>query len=478
MPMDFFDWLFWGLLYFAAVLSAGHALLYKRDPRSALGWIVACLLLPGGFCLYWLLGVNRIRTRARGWQASGQGTEWIRAKSGCEIISPDQIPSFPASNLSVLLSLSNAITRRPLVSGNRLEPFFTAAETFSAMLKAIAKARKSVFLSTYIFGTDAIGRQFIDELKKAAERGVDVRVLVDALGEYYSLPTTRRLFRGSKVRHARFLPPFSSFVPAHLHLRNHRKLLIVDGETGFSGGMNIGKSLLSSHLTSEDASDLHFRVRGPVVGQLQSAFLEDWQFVTREPAPEPCFPPPLEDGEAFCRGISAGPNEDFEKLRWLLDGCLNSAGQRVRIMTPYFIPSRDLIASINSAVLRGVKVDIILPGKNNLPYVHWASRAMLWELLEYGTKIYYRPPPFSHTKLLLVDNFFAMIGSANLDTRSLRLNFEFNLEVFDPQLVKTLVDHFNTVLRMSRQVTLEEVDGRPLPIKMRDSFFKLFSPYL
>ena len=477
--MEFFEWLFWGLLYFAAILSAGHALLYKRDPRSALGWIVVCLAFPGvGFCFYWLLGVNRIRTRARGWQASGRGIEWIPSRSGCEIKSPDQIPSFPASNLSVLLNLSDAITRRPLVSGNHLEPFFTAFETFSAMLKVIEKAQKSVFLSTYIFGTDAIGRQFIDVLKKAAERGVDVRVLVDALGEYYSLPTTKRLFRGSKVKFARFLPAFSSLVPAHLHLRNHRKMLIVDGEIGFAGGMNIGKSLLSAHLTSEEASDLHFRVRGPVVGQIQDAFLEDWQFVTQEPAPAPCYPPPLEDGEAFCRGISAGPNEDFEKLRWLLDGCLNSARQRVRIMTPYFIPSRDLISSINSAVLRGVKVEIILPAKNNLPYVHWASRAMLWELLEYGTKIYYRPPPFSHTKLLLVDNFFALIGSANLDTRSLRLNFEFNVEVFDPQLVKTLIDHFNTVLRTSRQVTLKEVDSRQLPIKMRDSFFKLFSPYL
>jgi cardiolipin synthase len=477
--MDFFDGLFWGLLYFAAILSAGHALLNKRDPRSALGWIVVCLAFPGvGFCLYWLLGVNRIRTQARGWQASGRGIEWIRTRSGNEVKSPDQIPSFPASNLSVLLDLSDAITRRPLVSGNRLEPLLTASETFEAMLKAITKARKSIYLSTYIFGTDSIGRQFIDELKKAAERGVDVRVLVDALGEYYSLPTTKRLFRRSKVKFARFLPPFSSLVPAHLHLRNHRKMLIVDGEIGFAGGMNIGKSFLSSHLTSQEASDLHFRVRGPVVGQIQDAFLEDWQFVTQEAVPEPYYPPPLEDGEAFCRGISAGPNEDFEKLRWLLDGCLNSASQRVRIMTPYFIPSRDLVASINSAVLRGVKVEIILPGKNNLPYVHWASRAMLWELLEYGAKIYYRPPPFSHSKLLLVDNFFALIGSANLDTRSLRLNFEFNLEVFDPQLVKSLVDHFNTVLHISRQVTLEEVDSRPLPIKMRDSFCKLFSPYL
>ncbi|NLC71674.1 MAG: cardiolipin synthase [Desulfuromonadaceae bacterium] len=479
MLLHHLNWLFGLLLLMAGFFSAGHALLYRRDPRAALVWILICLFIPGiGFSLYWLLGVNRIRTRARSWQTSGRGMQWLTPASRHFVISADPVPPFPAENLAALLHLSNAITRRPLTAGNRLRPLINGNEIFPAMLQAIAKAEESIFLSTYIFGSDRIGRRFINELGAAAQRGVDVRVLVDALGERYALPSARSLLNRAGVRTVRFLPPFTSWGMFHLHLRNHRKLLTVDRRIGFTGGINIGRSWLSSKIDRGDVIDLHFQAEGPVVGQIEDTFLEDWHFATGEEVSTRPHSPPLEDCTAYCRGISAGPNEDFEKLRWLMVGALDCARQRVRIMTPYFIPDRDLISSINSAALRGVKVEIILPGRSNLPYVHWATRAYLWELLEYGTRIYYRPPPFAHNKLLLVDTFFALVGSANLDPRSLRLNFEFNVEVFDPETVKILSEHFEQTRRNSRQVTLEEVDGRPLPVRLRDSFCKLFSPFL
>jgi len=481
MFFHYLSWIFGILLIVAALFSAGHALLYRRDPRAALVWILICLFLPGiGFGLYWLLGVNRIRTRARNWQTSGRGMQWLTPASRQRhfILSSDPVPPFPAENLGALLNLSNAITRRPLTAGNRLKPLINGSETFPAMLRAIARAEKRVFLSTYIFGSDKTGRLFVDELAAAVRRGVDVRVLIDALGERYSFPSARVLLNRTGVRTARFLPPFSSWGVFHLHLRNHRKLLAVDGRTGFTGGINIGRSWLSSKLDRGDVLDLHFQTEGPIVGQIEDTFLEDWHFATGEEVCTQPHPAPMEHNGAFCRGISAGPNEDFEKLRWLVVGALDCARQRVRIMTPYFIPDRDLLSSINSAALRGVKVEIILPGQSNLPYVHWATRAYLWELLDYGARIYYRPPPFAHGKLLLVDTFFALVGSANLDPRSLRLNFEFNLEIFDPQTVKILAEHFELVRRISHQVTLDEMDSRSLPVRLRDSFCKLFSPYL
>jgi cardiolipin synthase len=147
-------------------------------------------------------------------------------------------------------------------------------------------------------------------------------------------------------------------------------------------------------------------------------------------------------------------------------------------MTPYLIPDRSLITAINAAALRGVTVEIMLPEKNNLPYVAWATRAYLWELLQYGTRIYYQPSPFVHSKFLLVDDAYALVGSANLDPRSLRLNFEFCLEVYDRRLNDTLARHFDTLHVLSREVSKEELDVRPLPLKLRDAFAKLFSPYL
>ena len=471
--------LFWGLLALAGVLSAGHALLNKRDPRAALGWVVLCLVLPGvGAFLYWLLGVNRIRTLARDWQARGMGMHG-RQPDFCLWVADmaAELP-FRAENYAAQLSLADAVTRRPLLQGNRVRPLHNGEEAYPAMLEAIEAAHSSVCLSTYIFDSDRTGRRFVEALRAAAARGVDVRVLVDAMGERYSFPPARRLLRRSGVRIARFLPPSLSERGIHINLRNHRKLLIVDGLVGFTGGMNIGDRHLANKNNPRRVVDIHFRVEGPVVGQMQEAFFEDWQFTTGEPVAGIDYPDAVPGAEAFCRGISDGPNEDFEQLTWLLVGALNCARRRVRIMTPYLIPDRSLITAINAAALRGVTVEIMLPEKNNLPYVAWATRAYLWELLQYGTRIYYQPSPFVHSKFLLVDDAYALVGSANLDPRSLRLNFEFCLEVYDRRLNDTLARHFDTLHGLSREVSKEELDVRPLPLKLRDAFAKLFSPYL
>lgn len=472
-------YIFGSVLTCAAFLSAGHALLHKRDPRAALGWIVVCLALPGiGMGLYWLLGVNRIRTRARDWQTRGKGMRWLEPSFCAWSSQMPQAPAFRAEKFASLLNLADVVTRRPLLPGNRVVPLYNGEEAYPAMLEAIDEASTSIHLSTYIFDSNATGRRFAEALTAAAVRGLDVRILVDALGECYSFPRARHLFRESKVRIVRFLPPSFSRRGIHLNLRNHRKLLIVDGKTGFTGGMNIG----DRHLVGQDrprwVADIHFRIAGPVVGQMQEAFLEDWHFATGETFSRVICPSPVSGGQALCRGISAGPNEDFEELTWIVVGALNCARRRIRIMTPYFIPDRALISAINAASLRGVEVEIILPGRNNLPYVAWATQAYLWEFLQYGTRIYYQPPPFVHSKFLLADEHYALVGSANLDPRSLRLNFEFNLEVFDKELTDNLGRHFDKVRGHSRQVSLADVDGRPLPQKLRDSFSKLFSPFL
>lgn len=460
-------------------LSAGHALLNKRDPRAALGWVVFCLVFPGvGAAFYWLLGVNRIRTLARDWQARGMGMHGRpvdRALGSADLVSarPDGV-----ENYATLLNLVDAVTRRPLLPGNRVVPLHNGEEAYPVMLAAIDGAQSSICLSTYIFDSDKSGQRFVEALRSAAARGVAVRVLVDALGERYSFPPARRLLRRSAVRIARFLPPSFTERGIHLNLRNHRKLLIVDGNIGFTGGMNIGDRHLAHTSNPHRVVDIHFRIEGPVVGQMLQAFYEDWQFTTGEAVDQIVCPLAANESMAFCRGISDGPNEDFDQLNWLLVGALNSARSRVRIMTPYFIPDRPLITVINAAVLRGVEVEIMLPEKNNLPFVAWASRAYLWELLQYGTHIYYQPPPFAHSKFLLVDDIYALIGSANLDPRSLRLNFEFCLEVYDGGLNAALSRHFEALRVKSQKVSLEDMDSRPLAHKLRDSFVKLFSPYL
>jgi len=206
--------------------------------------------------------------------------------------------------------------------------------------------------------------------------------------------------------------------------------------------------------------------------------MEDWHFATGEAVGTRAYPDPLPDGAALCRGVSAGPNEDYEKLLWIVTGALNCARSRVCIMTPYFVPDTTMITALCSAALRGVKVEIILPQENNLPFVAGASRANHAELLRYGIKIMYQPGCFVHSKLILMDDNYALVGSANMDARSLQLNFEFNLEIYDSELNQALRTHFAAARAAARNVELEELESQFLLTKLSDRFLRLFSPFL
>jgi cardiolipin synthase len=304
-------------------------------------------------------------------------------------------------------------------------------------------------------------------------------VLIDAMGIRYSLPTILRALRREGVQYARFLP---SFVPWHLmsmNLRTHRKILVADGRVGFTGGMNIRVGHCLQRRPSSPVQDIQFRVRGPVVTHLQESFADDWRFMTGESLRGEAWFPKLERvGPALSRGVSDGPDEDFENLRWTLLGALAIARYSVRIMTPYFLPDPAVVSALNLAALRGVQVDIILPAKSNLPFVQWASQAMWWQVLSHGCRLWLTPPPFDHSKLMLVDGCWVLLGSANWDARSLRLNFEFNLECYDAELARRLEDLIEKKRKPAYQMTLEEIDDRSLPVRLRDGLARLLTPYL
>lgn len=459
------------------LIASAHVILRKRDPRAATSWVGFIWLVPGlGVLFYAAFGVNRIRRRAIALRRGPSGltsTGTLRAR-------PPQAELADAHpGLLGLARLGERLGRRSLVAGNRIAPLRNGDEAYPAMLAAIEDATASVCLSSFIFAADAIGRRFVDALAAATRRGVAVRVLVDAAGARYSWPPIHRVLRHAGVRVARFLPITTGRGLAFFNLRNHRKILVVDGRVAFSGGINIRDRHVLGAGPRAATRDVHFRIAGPVVGQVQGAFAEDWAFVTREVLDGPAWFPPLVDGgPTTARVLTGGPDDDFDVTRHVLLGALAAATESVAIVTPYFLPDQAMIAALAGTALRGVRVDIVLPAHGNIPLVRWATPALLWQVLAPGCRVFLSPAPFDHAKLLVVDGAWTMFGSTNWDPRSLRLNFELDVECYDPVLAAAVGELVAERRGESREVTLAEVDGRPLPVRLRDGVARLASPYL
>ena len=457
-----------------ALVASGHVVLHKRDVRAALGWVGFIWLAPViGAAAYLFFGVNRIRRRAQALRLPD-----VRARIPEDLRPPPPALPLDAAHLRPLVALADGVVRRPLVAGNAVTLLPGGDVAYPAMVEAIDRAERSVTFCTYIFDGGRAGDAFASALTRAHGRGVRVRVLIDGVGVRYSWPPMHRRLRRAGVRTELFLPRFTPGWLPFMNLRNHRKVLVVDGKVGFTGGMNVRDDFLASSGLGP-SMDLQARVEGPVVAHLQEAFAEDWLFTTGETLDGDAFLPPLQAaGDVLARGVADGPDEDFEAVRWLLLGALATARDRIRIVTPYFLPDAGLITAIDVAVMRGVEVDVILTERGNLPIVQWAQTAQLWQVIERGCRVWLTPPPFDHSKLMVVDGVWALLGSANWDPRSLRLNFELEVECFDADLARRVEALATERIARARRLTLEEVDARTLPVKLRDGFARLFSPYL
>ena len=451
----------------------------KREVRSAAAWVGLILLLPVfGTLLYVLLGLNRIRRAARSMRATMTQYE----HGATQAVAAGDLPSHLAEENAHLAGIARTVERTSrwaLFPGNRVTPLRDGDEAYPEMIRAIDAASLSVALATYIFDNDPTGRRFADALGAARARGVEVRVLIDDAGARYSFPAIDRTLRRRGVRVARFLRVLAPWSVAFANMRNHRKLLIVDGKVGFTGGMNIRDECNRAANPHSATLDLHFRFEGPVVTHLMDVFAEDWTFTTREHlAGDRWFPELAPTGTTLARTISDGPDWDLDCMRWALLGALGSARRSIRIQTPYFLPDEPLATALNAAALRGVEVDLVLPEHGNLRLVNWAMRGELWKVLHHGCRVWLSPPPFDHTKLMTVDGAWALVGSANWDPRSLRLNFELGVECYDSVLVSQLDTFVDQRIAKARRLSATELANTKWPIRLRNSAARLFSPYL
>jgi cardiolipin synthase A/B len=461
----------------AATAVTAHVLLRKRDVRAAIGWIGLAWLSPiTGPALYYFFGINRVTRRA---SRLTPGVAW-RGPVAAAVTAEPANPPLP-ENILTIARVGDRLTSHPLTGRNAISQFCSGDEAYPAMLDAIRAARRSIALASYIFRADRVGTAFIEALREARGRGVEIRVLVDGIGSGYLVSSSVRELQRAGIVVARFMHYWLPWRMPFLNMRSHKKLLVVDGAIGFIGGLNLGAENLRKNLRrlhpGRPVDDVHFRVDGPVVSQLMLTFAEDWNFTTGEILTgDPWWPEIPPAGPVLARGISSGPDEDMGKLEAVLATAVAAAKQTLRIVTPYFLPDQRLMFGIELAALRGVQVDVVLPERSDHRLLDWAMRAHLDFIAVPGVTVYLTHAPFDHSKLVTVDGVWCALGSANWDVRSLRLNFEFMLECYGVSTASDIDRLIDGKIARARRLSL--LGGRSLPVKFRDAAARLLLPYL
>ncbi len=465
------------------VPAAIHATMTKEEVRAAIGWVGVIMLSPVvGPLIYAVGGVNRIRRKTLNLSREGLLAAGWHHMAEYDV-SNEHVQVAYGGALAAMQRLGDAVGRCKLTSGNRIALLSTGDEAYAAMLAAIDTAERSILMETYIFDRDGAGERFVAALSAAVARGVAVRVLIDAVGARYSIPSIVSDLRQANVP----VDVFNGNIVMGLrlpyaNLRTHRKILIVDGSVAFTGGLNIRAGFCTEFSGEAAALDTHFRLTGPVVSDLFRIACEDWRFSGGDNLSGEAWqiapPPDAPDSGMLARVVPSGPDKSLETNHRMLMGAVSVAKRHIRIMSPYFLPDRELISAIVTAARRGVEIDIVVPSANNLKLVDLAMTAQFDQLLKYGCRIWRASGAFNHSKLTVVDGAWSYVGSSNIDPRSLRLNFEVDIEVVDPDFADLIGNRIDAALSQAREVKLEDLTARPFAQRLVERITWLGSPYL
>ena len=367
----------------------------------------------------------------------------------------------------------------PIVDGNRVEYLHNGDEIFPAMLEAIREAEHYIAFETYIYWSEQIGREFSDALSERARAGVAVHVVLDAVGSNSMDESSLDAMRGAGVQ-VHLYRPLHWYNLGRMNNRTHRKLLIVDGRIGFTGGVGIADQWLGNAEDSEHWRDAHFRLRGPAVGQMQAVFNDNWLQATGKVLQGATyFPPAVSEGGARAQIFSSSPNSGSDSMQLMYLMSISAAQRQIDISTSYFVPDLLTRSTMVMALRRGVRIRIVLPGEHmDAGIVRSASRAKWGGLLREGAEIYEYQPTMFHTKVMVVDGLMTTVGSTNFDARSFSLNDEANLNIYDTEFARRMQTVFENDIKRSRRMTLDRWRNRPWQERIEEWFAEPFSSQL
>ncbi len=449
----------------------------RRQPSAAMAWLLVIFFLPWpGLVLYLLIGEHRLPRRRVGQHA--RLLERLRSVGDRYRDHPNVTHPELSPGLMAAVTLAERLGDMPILGGNDAELICETEDFLDRLIADVDAAKHHVHLLFYIFASDDTGRRVADALARAVQRGVKCRVLVDAVG---SRPMLKRLaprmIREGIELHAALPVNLFRRRVARMDLRNHRKLAIVDGKIGYTGSQNI----VDASYGHKDLvwRDMMVRMTGPILLELQAVFLSDWYFETDEILDaENIFPEPPRAGDLPIQTLPSGPNYPTENYQRLVVAALHAAGRHVIITTPYFVPDEALMQAIQTAVLRGVEVELIVPRRCDQKLVGAASRAYYEDLLEAGAKLHLYTEGLLHAKTMSIDDAVALIGSSNFDIRSFALNFEINIIFYGPEMAGMLRAQQQRYIEDSEQLQLEQWQQRSGLRKVYQNVAKLLSPLL
>lgn len=471
-----------GMAHWAVVLGlAPLVLLRRKEPSATIAWLLSLVFLPAlGALLFLLFGRDRVRLPARR-KRELDAIVRTQVASARDESSGAYVPIALESPLErALFQVGARLTHQRATSGNAVQVLADGAATYDAIGAAIDAARHHVHAQYYLIRDDATGRWFRDRLVAAARRGVAVRLLMDGFGCFGLGASWTRPLRQAGARTATFLP-MRSVLLQPVNLRNHRKIVVVDGETAFTGGFNVGDEYRGGQMAGVGGwRDVHIRIEGPAAAELQRVFFQDWAFATAEPIdPATYFPAAVRPrGDATVAIVPSGPDTRTEAIHRLFFGAIVGATREVLVTTPYFVPTEALMVAMEVAAMRGVRLKLLLPARSNHRVTLHAGRSFYTRLLDAGVEVLEYQPGIVHAKTLVADGHVSLVGSANMDMRSFRLNFEIHALVHDARAAASLCATFEGYEREARAVEPAAWHRRPWAAHLKEGSARLVSPLL
>lgn len=467
------------LLFFLNIILAAFIIfLERRNPSTTWAWLMILVFIPVlGFILYLIFGQNLTRRRMFRWfdqekigikKTVNQQIKTI--KDGSFPFASEETAAFKDHIYMQLMNNDAILTQK-----NKVDVFTDGREKFAALMDDIRAARDHIHVQYYILREDGLGEELIKALTQKAKQSVQVRVLYDHMG---SRGVTRRFFRDLREAGGR-VEAFFPFL--HYNYRNHRKLVIIDGAIGYIGGFNVGDEYLGLSARFGYWRDTHLRVSGKAVHAVQTRFILDWNQALKKydiTYDARYFPKVPEFGDVAMQIVSSGPDSEWEQIKNGYVKMIFAAKKYIYLQTPYFIPDDTLLDAMRIVALSGVDVRIMIPNKPDHMFVYWATLFNIGELLKAGVKVYIYQNGFIHAKTIVVDDKLATVGTANVDVRSFRLNFEVNAFLYHPKQAEQLRGVFEKDMDLSTQLTMEDYRNRSLYIKIKESISRLLSPIL